>query len=633
MRLKSITIENVRSFLEKQTLQLDGAISIIIGPNGGGKTNLLDTVVISLRRYLQSPTYFSLEPTSENPHRYVLRNNDILNNMLLEKHSAANNKPQNIEIDVEVTDSDIKNIKIIKEDVPAMLPKLGNYHGHQLDVIKNWDVDLLSAGDVFTFSIQDGYLTPPIEQNASVYYQFLHNFESISFLRSKLHLSELTLPIVYLPINRSASGFQSTIQLSGYNDIEQKRQSDASYSRQGYSLMSLAVGRLATKYRLLQEDDSGSAKKRLYEDPSLKALSDLLNKLGYGWELECINPLTNQYDIILTKQGTKFNANAASSGERELLNYAFAIHVLKISDALIIVDEPELHLHPRWQVVLLELFESLAESTGNQFLLATHSPAFVSPQSIQYISRVYSRAQQSFIIRLNRNELPINKHLFNTINSQNNEKIFFADKVVLVEGISDRIVFSALKKTTSKASGKVIEIVSVGGKGFFETYKKILSACEVEYSIIADLDYIEQIGTQDLKSLFKLNTSEIKSDVIENIGSLDGDALVKAIDRAIEGQGWGDAESLWQYIKSRRRMLVPDLTDAQTKALNNFIEQQREKDIYVLSRGAIEKYLPEGYRKKDLDKLIRLVGADNLWEQIVPDGKNEMQLIVQGISK
>jgi ABC-type lipoprotein export system ATPase subunit len=633
MRLRKITIENVRSFSEKQTLQLDGAISIIIGPNGGGKTNLLDTIVISLRRYLQSPTYFALEPSPENPYRYALRTNDILNNMILEKHSSNNDKPQHIEIDVEVTDSDIQNMRIIKEDVPAMLPKLGSFSGHQLHAVENWNIGILSAGDIFTFSIKDGYLIPPAEENANTYFQFLHNFESISFLRTKLNLSELTLPIVYLPINRSANGFQSTVQLSGYNDVEQKRQSDASYSRQGYSLMSLAVGRLATKYRLLQEDDSGSAKSRLYADPSLIALSELLSTLGYGWELECINPLTNQYDIVLTKQGTRFNANAASSGERELLNYAFAIHVLKISDALIIVDEPELHLHPRWQVILLELFESLAKSTGNQFLLATHSPAFVSPQSIQYISRVYSRAQQSFIVRLNQQELPISKHLFNTINSQNNEKIFFADKVILVEGISDRIVFSALQKIAPKASSKVIEIVSIGGKGFFEAYKKILNACEVEYSIIADLDYIEQIGTQELKSLFKLNVSEIKSDVIDNIGSLDAATLVRALDKAIEGEGWGEAAGVWQYIKSRRRMLIPNLSEAQTETLQSFIEEQREKNIYVLSRGAIEQYLPIGHRKKDLEKLISLASTGNLWDQISVDGRSEMELIVQGIGK
>lgn len=51
----------------------------------------------------------------------------------------------------------------------------------------------------------------------------------------------------------------------------------------------------------------------------------------------------------------KFLASAASSGERELLTYLFAIYALNVRDALVLVDEPELHLHPRWQKALLTL--------------------------------------------------------------------------------------------------------------------------------------------------------------------------------------------------------------------------------------------------------------------------------------
>ncbi len=54
MKLRRVLVENVRSFLEPAELLLDGDISIIIGPNGGGKTNLLDTTTTILRRHLLS---------------------------------------------------------------------------------------------------------------------------------------------------------------------------------------------------------------------------------------------------------------------------------------------------------------------------------------------------------------------------------------------------------------------------------------------------------------------------------------------------------------------------------------------------------------------------------------------------
>lgn len=446
-------------------------------------------------------------------------------------------------------------------------------------------------------------------------------------------LERLSSPVLYLPVNRSSGGLVSSVSLAGYDDIQQKRQADGAYSRHATSLISLAVNRLAASYRIMQEDNNIGVDERFYAQPSLRQLRETLEMLGYTWKLECTNPLNNQYELILTKQGVSFNATAASSGERELLNYVFSIYVLDIRDALVVVDEPELHLHPRWQKILLSLFERLSSETGNQFLLATHSPAFVSPESIQYISRVYSKEQKSHIERLNKASLPNTKLLFNIVNSQNNEKIFFADKVVLVEGISDRIVFSELLKNSHKDTGRVIEVVSVGGKSFFTPYEKLLDACKIDYSLIADLDYIEQVGSTKLKKLFKPNNSSIKSDIIENVKSMDGDALVSAIDEAFASNNWDEASELWQYIKSRRKTLIPQLDDQQKAELNEEIDTFRNRKMYILKQGAIEQYLPSSFSRKNLEGLIELVSEGKLLETFLVELKGELEEITALITQ
>jgi recombinational DNA repair ATPase RecF len=40
MLVRKLALQNVRSFLDRAELSLDGPITIVIGPNGGGKTNL-----------------------------------------------------------------------------------------------------------------------------------------------------------------------------------------------------------------------------------------------------------------------------------------------------------------------------------------------------------------------------------------------------------------------------------------------------------------------------------------------------------------------------------------------------------------------------------------------------------------
>ena len=268
---------------------------------------------------------------------------------------------------------------------------------------------------------------------------------------------------------------------------------------------------------------------------------------------------------------------------------------------------------------MFALFEKLSKSTGNQFVIATHSPTFISPASIQYVSRVYSEEQQSNIVRLSAANLPNAKYLFNIVNSENNERVFFTDIVVLVEGLHDRIVFERVLDIVAKKhalNAPSVEVVSVGGKGLFPAYQQLLDACKVGWRVIADRDYIEQVGDGAVKALFALNAEEIKKDVIDNVKSLDGSALVERIDQAIQSGSWDDASDVWAYIKSRRVRLKEALNKSEQDILDAFIEQKEADGVYILSRGELEDYLPIGYRSKDTQKLIELVSSDDFWDRL-----------------
>jgi energy-coupling factor transporter ATP-binding protein EcfA2 len=382
----------------------------------------------------------------------------------------------------------------------------------------------------------------------------------------------------------------------------------------------------------LQEQDNQSARERFRADPGLIELDRVLADLGYSWDLETISPQRNEYDIRLTKQGSSFLVTAASSGERELLTYLFAIYALNIRDALIIVDEPELHLHPKWQSILLDMFIRLSRETGNQFLMATHSPTFVSPESIQYVSRVYSQNQKSQIVRLQPASLPDARRLFNCVNSQNNERVFFADAVVLVEGLSDRMIFEELFRLRAKKAAiqGVIEVVSVGGKGLFQAYEQLLQASEVQHFVVADLDYVEQVAPAGIKDLFQLDASELSDDVLQNVKSLDGEAIVAAVDHAIDTGDWSDARDIWAYVKSRRHKLISNLTEDQTRDLNRYLAECAGRDLFILSKGAIEAYLPTGYKGKRIDRLIEFINLPDFLERLPSEAK-ELHKIVETI--
>lgn len=633
MKLRRVLLENVRSFLDPAELLLEGDISIIIGPNGGGKTNLLDTATTVLRRHLLSSITPRKSPTVEMPDRYEFVGNDMLNNTPLDCHSRGQGKSQRIEIEVEVTPRDIENIVSMKasaEEISGLTER--KYVGLSIREAAGWDLSLLQSGQRFSYKILNNNLQVVSDQAAQIYQRYLALYEADSWLRDDLGLAKLSTPMVSLPVNRAANGFQSSLSLAGYNEFDYKRGVDAASSKIGGSIVMLAIGRIARRYRLLLERDTGKAKQDFYDSPEIQALTSILSDLGYRWSLECVDPFSNQYDIRLEKQGSKFLVGAASSGEKELLTYLFSIYALNVRDALIVVDEPELHLHPRWQRTLLTLFERLSKETGNQFLLATHSPVFVSPSSIQYVSRVYSIDQKSAIVRMNHADLPDPKHLFSIVNSQNNERMFFADKVVLVEGISDRIFFESVFQYLGVMLGttRTCEIISVGGKGFFAPYEALLKACEVPYAIIADRDYLNQIGSPEIKALFSLKAQEIKRKVIDDPVSMDGNSLVLCLDEAIHTGNIAALEKLWDYIKERRRRLRNDLGEEEQRLVDDFVEFKRNDCVFILSKGDLESYLPVECQSKQLDKLIQFIATD-FWGKLPGFAQEELKSIADKI--
>lgn len=633
MLIRKIVIENVRSFLDRQEMTFDGNISIIVGPNGGGKTNLLDTVVTMIRRHLIAAPYL-IKPNPPHMNKWQLRQNEMLNGLNFEKHTQAKGKDQTVEITIEVSESDITNMRRIKEEAKETEKSCTKeFLNSPWSYTENWDVDAISAKEQITYTFKGGVITQQIGRKAGDFLQYLNLFEFDQSCRGESNAEPLQLPMIYLPVNRASSGFNSKISLASFNDVDQKRQLDGTSSRSGGSnIVGLAVGRLAMRYRRLESKNNVSVKTAFYDDEQLRALTDVLAELGYKWELETVDEITNEYDVIITKQDTKFISADASSGEREILTYLFAIYVLNVRDAVIVVDEPELHLHPSWQKTLFSLFERLSNETGNQFILATHSPTFISPKSIQCVSRVYMEDQKSKIVRLNSTELPDQKHLFNMVNSQNNEKLLFCDHVVLVEGLSDRIFFEKIMdKFRGSDHKQTVEIISVGGKGLFESYRKLLKALSIQSTIIADLDYIEQVGSDEIKSLFETNKSEIKTDIIDNAGSLDAEKLFNDIEKAMSSSDWGDASDTWKYIKSRRRTLKKDISDKEKEKINNFIDSKRICGLNILRKGALEDYLPSGFRNKDIGKLIKLLECDNFWDKLPLPQRDEVEYIVQSI--
>ena len=65
-------------------------------------------------------------------------------------------------------------------------------------------------------------------------------------------------------------------------------------------------------------------------------------------------------------------------------------------DFVMLLDEPEIHLHPQWQVVLAEALVILNKSVGCRILMTTHSPLLL--RSLQAYSQIYDRDIRYYLL-------------------------------------------------------------------------------------------------------------------------------------------------------------------------------------------------------------------------------------------
>ncbi|ELH4834945.1 AAA family ATPase [Vibrio harveyi] len=126
--------------------------------------------------------------------------------------------------------------------------------------------------------------------------------------------------------------------------------------------------------------------------------------------------------ILTNSEGKQFKFDDASSGERALLLLVCSIANSIKNDSVILIDEPEISLHPEWQENFLDLLNQAFKHFINcHFVIATHSPLLVSniPNDNCFILNLDKDVLQSGRDYINKSSDYQLARLFNTPGNQN----------------------------------------------------------------------------------------------------------------------------------------------------------------------------------------------------------------------
>ena len=438
MNIKNLTVKNVKSFGDEISIDFQDNLNIFIGPNAGGKSNLMDILNITLIYFFVHSWKAGIQPDEFGGiKRKFLEEHLIFEpiNRFLEKHLRKLESSQQIQITFIPEKEDADNIKNVKKFQKELIEfekiEYGTTYFQSVffPQLEGFDIDSIIGKKLEFIIVNNNPIqisNIPLENK--IFFNYLRFFNLLDLLIEEYNQSikddTQKIPVLYPPLAyfspyRIPQARSLTITLSSvdyFNIIEKHLKGD---SKSISSSFEIANYYFAKKLRYL--DDKMET---FQSEEEIKIINDYVEKLGYkDFGYECKNKEKNIYEGFLTQRdGTKLDLSRASGGEKEIINFLLGIFALNVKNGVVIIDEPELHLHPKWQRILLELFYDFTEKRGIQFFVVTHSPHFITPQSIRSIFRIYLNTDANSQVASPQVLDESEKDLFMLVNIFNNTK-------------------------------------------------------------------------------------------------------------------------------------------------------------------------------------------------------------------
>lgn len=302
-----------------------------------------------------------------------------------------------------------------------------------------------------------------------------------------------------------------------------------------------------------------------------------------------IEIIPKEYDAIKT-------IDQMGEGMKNLILIALFRAYAKIFPASVIflIEEPELYLHPQGRTDLFNIFLALSER-GSQIIYTTHSQEFIDIEQFSNIClvRKVSDAGERYteIFQIDEAQFlgewkaqtgiqdatveSIKLFLKNVSNAETN-KAFFARKIVLVEGQTEKWLLPVYaNKEGFNLEKNNVEIINVAGKNNIEKFYLIFRKLQYMVYVIFDGDKTKQDGELTNKRLTRMLS-----------GTEEGYPLTRVSDTFTVFE---------ENIETELRNNIPNYSELETEARQKYgLKEDSNKEIvakYIGSKTDVPNFM------------------------------------------
>lgn len=619
MYINELRVEGFRCFKEIFSLSLNSGLNVIVGENGAGKTAIIN----AMRQLFQD---------SESG-RYSVSDEDFYSDFTSASYQAPffsiSVRFSDLKVDEKVaflswtgnSDYALLNLQVENKEVRGRYKKIvwgGAARGAQ------FDPELIDL-------IQCVYLPPLRDAESKLKNGRMSRLSKLLKAINRKELKECRKDQSLHPLEQKVKDFNEA--LSKDDELSIKRANELIGEQ-----LEKAIGHYFGQSTRIQFAESDFTK--IVESLTLLFFPDM-------------NP----------KDGSLFRSLSQNSlGYNNLLYIASILAELTLDDRqaddspifkILLIEEPEAHLHPQLQIRLLSHIKSVADTKDSnvQVIVTTHSTVLASSVNIDSIIHL-SKSSSPIATPLRECGLPTNsKQFINRWLDVTKSNLLFASGIVLVEGIAEQMLIPALAKEVlkEKSDGKnnledqgvsVINLNGIYFKHFIRLYCNLKGVDDEEDQVGVNIP-IRCSGITDLdppKRITQKNNAgeDIQVDYIPHDGNLlDGNNhAIKLVDTVSQSD---NARLFVSKYKTLEYDLAMEGNNAAVMAgilVSLWPEPKSGKSPVIESLKAISKETWTGKTSEEIslaaNEILNRIDDDNIgkgiFAQILSDKINRGEL-------
>lgn len=521
MKIVSLQLSNILSFQyiddigSAPKINFDDDLNIIIGENGSGKSTALEVINFLFKRVIYKQYNFNQElyarrnTVTAEDRRQTLQpvNSNNYNGMRLDANWNTEDKSQTIRIVLKLDAIDRANIAHLQASIQKLNDSVGYYSTRgptgQSGVSETYilDVTLNRRDQNFSVAFKDcaqdfGY------EYLSDYHYYKESIALYNFEHPDQPIAALYESFTLISSYRNYHAFNISVSLKDSHpaqQIQQMRSADYKRSLNANdnsepSIFGIVRLRVAERHfdLISGKMDEAECEAAANDLQFIKEINNRLKVVNLSCKIRLLDKRTWQYSFEfydLRRGKAITDINSLSAGQKAITHLVFEAYGRgDLKGGLVIIDEPEIHLHYQFQHEYLQVIRELNAHQSCQYILVTHSEALINSSTINSVRRFSLNAAGYTEIRSPQLSTD-QKVLIRILDNTRSTYAFFAKKVVLVEGPTDRYFFKAVIQAQHQHLDQEIAILLVAGKGEFPEWTKLFEAFGLQVYRIADLDY------------------------------------------------------------------------------------------------------------------------------------------------